>query len=262
MDNGEKEQAVTSGWRYCIENDGTYQLPWRGRNLCGTTDNFGCPYLHPLTVLLQRGKQQQQFNVCQFKDPGSQWKSVLEDIWNRWGWVLAILSKEGREYDFQVAVKAPKGNLERSSLLNDYPLERMVRTQYFSMESKAYGFISPESPHDLTLRTVRRIFKRAQKQGMAGEPPSSLQIYRRSSFIPPSMEEETVTPLPTEAEISQLERIFIHEQIFADGQEVLFPIGGKGSHAQRVSMKMGYDTLYHLLAENGGTEKIVKVPFW
>ena len=97
---------------------------------------------------------------------------------------------------------------------------------------------------------------------MQSEPPSSLQIYQRKSFIPPSMEEETITPLPTEAEISQLERIFIHDQIFRGGQEVLFPIGGKGSHAQRVSMKMGYDTLYHLLAEKCGTEKVVKVNFW
>ena len=141
MEHKKEEQAVPSGWRYCVENDGTYQLPWRERYLCGTPENFGCPYLHPLTVSLQKGKQQQRFNICQFRDPDQQWKSVLTDIWTRWNWVFEILSKEELDYDFQIAVKAPKDHVERSSLLNDYPLDQMVKTEYLTIDTKAYGFV-------------------------------------------------------------------------------------------------------------------------
>ncbi len=253
-------QTETPQWKECVEELGKYRLPHGKTNLCGATENWGCPYLHPLQAFVKSENESRYVHLCNLKEADDGWKTFLSETNSRWDWLFEQLKQQNVKYDFRVTPMPAKNAKERSSFLKNFPLDNIVDTAYFRINDKKYGFISPASQNEYSVRTLRRIFRGAQKQGLR-DVPTFLQIVSRQQYIPLSMEPATATPFPTEGELTSLENIFINDVKHLEGEKVVLPIGGKGSYARRVSMEMEYSAIYDILAAQVGKDKVKKVKF-
>ncbi len=257
--HAEKEQ-----WQECVERLGKYQLPYGKTHICGATENWGCPYLHPLQALVKSKEESRYVHLCNLKEAEDGWKKFLAGTTTRWSGVFDQIKEQNLKYYFRITPMPAKNVRERSSFLK-VSLDHLVETTYFRINEKEYEFISPHPSnyynHDYTLRTLRRVFRSAQKQGLQNQP-TFLQMVSRQQYIPPSMEQATTTAFPTVEEVGRLENIFIDDLPALEGQKVVLPIGGHGSYAQRVSMEISYSAIYDILVAQVGTEKVKRVKFW
>ena len=252
--------AETQQWKECVERLGKYRLPHGKTHICGATENWGCPYLHPLQALVKSKEESRYIHLCNLKQADEGWKKFLSETNSRWDWLFETIKQQNLKYDFCVTPMPAKNAAERSSFLKNFPLDHIVETTYFRINEKKYSFISLTSQNEYSVRTLRRIFRNSQKQGLK-ESPSFLQLATRREYMLLSMEQATATPFPTTEELTSLENIFINEIHTFEEQKVILPIGGQGSYAQRVSMELEYSAIYDILVAQVGVEKVKKVKF-
>ncbi len=260
MEDDETASETKQQWEDCVEGLGKYQLPLGKRYICGATENWGCPYLHPLQALVNSDQESRYVHLCNLKEAEEGWKQFLAETSTRWDWVFKQIKEQNLKYDFRVTPMPAKNVRERSLFLKDFPLDHIIETSYFRINEKKYGFISPHTLNPYNVRILRRAFRGAQKQGL-GNPPSFLQIVSRQQYVPLSMEEATATAFPAAQELTDLENIFINDVKHLEGEKVVLPVGGQGSYARRVSMEMHYSAIYDVLVAQVGIEKVKRVKF-
>lgn len=260
MEDDETASETKQQWEECVDSLGKYQLPFGKRYICGATENWGCPYLHPLQALVNSDQESRYVHLCNLKEAEEGWKTFLTETQARWDWVFEQIKEQNLKYNFRVTPMPAKNVRERSLFLKDFPLDRIIQTTYHRINERNYGFIFPASEGFLSVRTLRKVFRNGRRQGIENVP-SFLEIVNRGTYIPRSMEEATVSPFPNAKELESLENIFIEESSSSDEQKVILPIGGQGSYAQRVSMEISYSAIYDIVMAQVGAEKVKKVKF-
>lgn len=275
MDSATKIKQVE--WESCIENEGTYQLPFGKRQLCGARENLECPHLHPLKAFVGTRSTSRQLHVCTYRDEDEGWRDTLHDVKKRWDWVFARLAEADFEYDFRIEQVILGGEEQASFTQQDLSskqpasLENRIYARYFEGEAQRCGYIFPTEKGNYALlseEVKQRVFSQARgksdmftsekSEGTASPiSPTTLKEY-----TPSSMEAATVTPFPTREELAELAFFFVHDEPALATQKIIVPIGGEGAYARSVSLVLPYHAIYDFLAAQIGKENVLKVKFW
>lgn len=258
------ETATVPEWERCIEGQGIFQLPYGKRHLCGAQEHYGCPYLHPVRVLMKfrgpEGVVTRDAHVCTFQEGNDEWKNTVQNVLSRWDWVFQKLVQEEIKYTFLISPKPAETIEDKRTLFPGYPLEQIVQTKYYEIEGKTYEFVFP-STRDLSTFLTRKVFRRAQGQKEIYRP-SLVSFLQRRENAPPSMGATSSTPFPSREEMGVIDHIFVHEASDLETKDVVVPLGGKSIYERRISLLLPYSTVYDILAAEAGSEKVTKVSFW
>ncbi|MBS3169930.1 hypothetical protein J4210_05595 [Candidatus Woesearchaeota archaeon] len=272
-----KKTIAPQEWEFCLENEGTYQLPFGKRQLCGARENLECPHLHPLKALVGTKSTSRQLHICTYRDEDEGWRNTLHELKGRWDWVFAQLAEADFEYDFRIdqAILGREGQASSqqrylSSRQQD-SLEKIIHARYFQEGTQRCGYIFSQGKI-LSEEIRQKVFSqvlfsqvREKDSSISSEKSAGntvpLSPTMLEEYTPSSMEAATRTPFPTSAELADLTRLFIDDDPALAGQKVILPIGGAGLYASSVSLVLPYLAIYDLLVAQAGKEKVLKVKF-